>query len=77
MHVRVLNFIQVCGDPEASNLDHQTLLFSATVPSWVQVLSPPASLTLTQQQEIARNYLRADRRKDVDLVRRRGQGEDK
>ncbi|EKX51855.1 hypothetical protein GUITHDRAFT_102470 [Guillardia theta CCMP2712] len=45
----------VCGDAQASNLDHQTLLFSATVPSWVQ--------------EIARNYLRADRRKDVDLVK--------
>ncbi|KAJ1469826.1 P-loop containing nucleoside triphosphate hydrolase protein [Baffinella frigidus] len=45
----------VCFDPDDTTKNkHQTMLFSATVPSWVQ--------------SVARKYLKGDKRKDVDLV---------
>lgn len=45
----------VCSDDSDSrNNKHQTLLFSATVPSWVQ--------------QVARKYLRPDNKETVDLV---------
>jgi len=40
--------------PQGGVHTHQTLLFSATVPSWVQ--------------SVARKYLRKDKRVDIDLV---------
>jgi hypothetical protein len=56
IHAYIHAHIQaVCEDAGDSGKNkHQTLLFSATVPSWVQ--------------SVAKKYLRPDMRKDVDLV---------